>query len=348
MPEKLKAILPEIVPKAQFKEFYFDLRPGNAKESDYLTLAKTLMEASSDYDYRRSRYYSDNRDAYEQHLSRAVAAVIAGAITKGTGVFSREKTYKMSRDSYCGAIVSIDVKRRMNIEFCSFTRSADTRRAVTAIVKYAENKLRPTLGIKAKLGVDGITAEDSAVIDAYFAPMTPQKAVKPKEDLYMPEDYMKNYESEDSGFDFGTAAEIERLSWQNTTLLTQGEFDGIPEITEVREEIPDLSETIPEAEQPAAPETPENLPEEPVENTAVPESSASDNGDDLIREALSAALNGNFHDFCRDHQIYDGVLADRINTKFLDILGDIVLEENGKSYMIIEDYREDIETWMEE
>ncbi|MBQ2277613.1 MAG: hypothetical protein II333_03500, partial [Clostridia bacterium] len=192
------------------------------------------------------------------------------------------------------------------------------------------------------------TAEDSAVIDAYFAPMTPQKAVKPKEDLYMPEDYMKNYESEDSGFDFGTAAEIERLSWQNTTLLTQGEFDGIPEITEVREEIPDLSEAIPEAEQPAAPETPENLPEEPVENSAVPESSASDDGDALIREALSAALNGNFHDFCRDHQIYDGVLADRINTKFLDILGDIVLEENGKSYMIIEDYREDIETWMEE
>lgn len=348
MPEKLKPILPEIVPKAQFKEFYFDLRPGNAKESDYLTLAKTLMEASSDYDYRRSRYYSDNRDAYEQHLSRAVAAVIAGAITKGTGVFSREKTYKMSRDSYCGAIVSIDVKRRMNIEFCSFTRSADTRRAVTAIVKYAENKLRPTLGIKAKLGVDGITAEDSAVIDAYFAPMTPQKAVKPKEDLYMPEDYMKNYESEDSGFDFGTAAEIERLSWQNTTLLTQGEFDGIPEITEVREETPDLSEAIPETETIMEPETPENLPEEPVENTTVPETSASDDGDALIREALSAALNGNFHDFCRDHQIYDGVLADRINTKFLDILGDIVLEENGKSYMIIEDYREDIETWMEE
>ena len=98
----------------------------------------------------------------------------------------------------------------------------------------------------------------------------------------------------------------------------------------------------------SAGETPEILPEEPVENTTVPETSASDDGDALIREALSAALNGNFHDFYRDHQIYDGVLADRINTKFLDILGDIVLEENGKSYMIIEDYREDIETWMEE
>lgn len=351
LPEKLKAILPEIVPKAQFKEFYFDFRPENASETDYLTLAKTLIEASSDYDYRRSRYYSGSRDAYEQHLPHAVAAVIAGAISKGTGVFSREKTYKMSRDSYCGAIVSIDVKRRMNIEFCSFTRSADTRRAVTAIVKYAENKLRLTLGIKAKLGVDGITPEDSAVIDAYFAPMMPQKTVKPKEDRYMPEDYLKNYESEDSGFDFGAAAEIERLSWQNTTLLTQGEFDGIPEITEIREESPDLSEPVPAPEEKpvvpvsAEPEIPEK---DPVENNTVPETSAASGEDSLIREALSAALNGSFHDFCRDHQIYDGVLADRINTKFLDILGDIVLEENGKSYMIIEDYREDIETWMEE
>ena len=346
MPEKIKTILPEIVPKAQFKEFYLDFNPAKAMEEDYLTLAKTLIEASSDYDYRRSRYYKDNRDAYEHHLPLAVVSVIRRAITSGNGkgVFAREKTYRMSRDSYCGAIVSISVKRRMNIEFCSFTRSAETRRAVTAIVKYAENKLRLTLGIKSKLGVDGILPEDSAILDVYFAPMMPQKTVKPKEDQYMPEDYLKNYESEDSGFDFGAAAEIERRSWQNTTLLTQGEFEGIPEITESVEEAPDLSEAIPPISEPSA----ELPPELPVENSAVPETSGDSDGDAFLREALSAALNGHFHDFCRDHQIYDGVLADRINTKFLDLLGDIVLEENGKSYMIIEDYREDIETWMEE
>lgn len=358
MPEKLKSILPEIVPKAQFKEFYFDLRPDTASEQDFLILAKTLIEASSDYDYRRSRYYSDNRDAYEQHLPQAVAAVIGKAITGGKGVFSREKTYKMARDSYCGAIVSIDVKRRMNIEFCSFTRSADTRHAVTAIVKYSENKLRLTLGIKAKLGVDGITPEDSATIDAYFAPMLPQKAVKPKEDQYMPDDYLKNYESEDSGFDFGAAAEIERMSWQNTSLLTRGEFenspefDEIPELTEAGEDVPDLSEAIPvldgEISDIPEPAEPEILPENPVENSNVPAPTETTDGDDLIRDALTAALNGSFHDFCRDRQIYDGVLADRINTKFLDLIGDIVLEESGSSYIIIEDYREDIETWMEE
>ncbi len=349
MPETIKPILPEIVPKAQFKEFYLDFNPAKAMEEDYLTLAKTFIEVSSDYDYRRSRYYTANRDAYEHHLPLAVVSVIKRSIADGNGVFAREKTYKMSRDSYCGAIVSISVKRRMNIEFCSFTRSAETRRAITAIVKYAENKLRLTLGIKSKLGVDGILPEDSAILDAYFAPMLPQKTVKPKEDQYMPEDYLKNYESEDSGFDFGAAAEIERLSWQNTTLLTQGEFEGIPELTESGEDAPDLSETIPAPEPAEQPAEPPEIPEEhPVENSAVPEKSDNSGEDTFLREALSAALNGHFHDFCRDHQIYDGVLADRINTKFLDILGDIVLEENGKSYRIIEDYREDIETWMEE
>ena len=344
LPEKLKPILPEIVPKAQFKEFYFDIASETSTQEDFLVLAKILIEASSDYDYRRSRYYSDNRAAYEEHLPRAVSSVIARAITDGKGVFSREKTYKMARDSYCGAIVSIDVKRRLNIEFRSFTRSADTRHAVTAIVKYTENKLRLTLGIKAKLGVDGITPEDSAAIDAYFAPMMPQKPVKAKEDRYMPEDYLKHYESEDSGFDFGAAAEIERMSWQNTTLLTRGEFEDVPENVPQTEEIPDI------------PAPSEEKPEKhPVENIAVsetPEAPSADtepsDGDSFLKEALSAALRGQFHDFCRDHQIYDGVLADRINTRFLDLIDDIVLEENGKTYVIIEDYMEDIESWMEE
>ena len=342
MPEKIKSILPEIVPKAQFKEFYFDLNPETAREDDYLILAKTLIESSSDYDYRRSRYYKDNKEPYEHHMPLAVAAVIRKAIAGGKGVFSREKTYKMSRDSYCGAIVSISVKRRLNVEFCSFTRSAETRRAVTAIVKYAENKLRLTLGIKSKLGVDGILPEDSAILDAYFAPMLPQKAAKPKEDQYMPDDYLKNYESEDSGFDFGAAAEIERLSWQNTSLLTRGEFDESPEIPAPAGNTPPPAEIVPDIPEPEAPA------EVPVENSVSSEEKPAADEDSLLREAVSAALNGYFHDFCRDHQIYDGVLADRINTAFLDILGDIVLEESGSSFKIIEDYREDIETWMEE
>ncbi len=371
MPEMVKTILPEIVPKAQFKEFFLDVNPASAADADYLMLAKTLLETSSDYDYRRSRYYHDNRDAYEKHIHHAIADVVKGLLAAKLGIFSLEKTYKMARDSYCGAIVSVDAKRRMNIEFCSFTRSADTRATVTALVKYAENKLRASLGIKAKLGVDKLTEDETAIIDAYFAPMLPVKQVKSKEDQYMPDDYLKNYESEDSGFDFGTAAEIERQSWRNTTLLTGGEFDseqGEPyrqyenstpvESTAVsaeQEQHLDAALQMEKAEPMSDSEPMEEIEGEissdllgemlevAVDEPAV--QAKSDEEDEFIRNALLQALSGRFHEYCRENGIYDGVLADRINTMFLDIIGDVVLEESGSSYTIIEDYREDIEQW---
>ena len=81
----------------------------------------------------------------------------------------------MTRDSFCGAIVASSVKRRLDIEFVSFTRRADTRPLVTARVKHSENRLRAVLGIKAKLGENGLGEEDCRAIDAYFAPLFPTK-----------------------------------------------------------------------------------------------------------------------------------------------------------------------------
>ena len=39
---------------------------------------------------------------------------------------------------------------------------------------------------------------------------------------------------------------------------------------------------------------------------------------------------------------YEGEAQDRVNTYFLDIIGDVILED----FTFIEDYREDIEEWM--
>lgn len=345
IPVSLRPILPELVPKALLKEFFCDLSPDN--DEDMLLLARILIENSSDYDIKRSRWYEANREAFELHMPRAIAAAVRSAIAARRGVFSLEKTYRMTLDSYCGAVVSSQTKRHIELEFCSFTRSADTRQTVTAMVKYAENKLRLCLGIKAKLGVDALSAEDMAAIDSYFAPMLPQKPQKSTarsaEDRYMPKDYLKNYESGDSGFDLDTAAAIERESWQNTELLTNGEFS---------EEAPSVeTEAAPEKKSSAKKD--EGTKTEKSEKTAEPKKSekvedgaVGGDADTLVRDGVSAALRGGFHEFCRSKQIYDGVLADRINTYFLELLGDIILEEDNGSYSMIEDYREDVETWM--
>lgn len=353
LPKEIMPIPREIVPKAQFKEFYLNLSEDALDE-----VGRILIEVSSDYDFRSSRYYSPNRDAYEEHIPKAVSAALREQFRAKRGIFPFDRTYKMTRDSYCGAIVSSGIKRRIDLEFRSFTRRADSRECVTYLVKYAENRLRQAVGVKAKLGVDSIAPEDMAVIDAYFAPMIPEKKQKrPAEDAYMPVDYMKNYESEDSGFDFSAALAIEQESWVNTSRLTGDEFH---EITPVPEYDPDEAVAV-EGEMTAddeipvieAPEVPEISPAD--EKNDITEENNTDNDintesdsciSDQIRDGLRAALDGRFRAWCRENSLYEGEAADRINTVFLDELGDVVLEDSGSGFTLIEDYREDVEQWL--
>jgi len=349
VPADILPILREIVPKAQFKEFYLNLSEDALSE-----IGQILIEVSSDYDFRMSRYYEPNRDLYEKHIPAAVSSALKAQFLTRRGIFLFDRTYKMTRDSFCGAIVSSGIKRRIDLEFRSFTRRADSRELVTALVKYAENRLRQVVGVKAKLGVDRITPEDTAVIDAYFAPMIPEKKQKrPAEDAYMPVDYMKNYESEDSGFDFSTAAAIERESWVNTSRLTGDEFHESAPVPEYDPDEPVSALGEISADLPLPPSDEENnsimdIPEPPQTDAAPEDTQTEDNesADEQIRAGLRAALAGRFRAWCRENSLYEGEAADRINTVFLDEIGDVVLEDSGSGFTLIEDYREDVEQWL--
>ncbi len=348
IPAELTPILREIVPKAQFKEFYLNLSEDALPE-----IGQILIEVSSDYDYRMSRYYEPHRDLYEKHIPAAVSAALKDQFRSRRGIFPFDRTYKMTRDSFCGAIVSSGIKRRIDLEFRSFTRRADSRELVTSLVKYAENRLRQAAGVKAKLGADHISPEDIAVIDAYFAPMIPEKKQKrPAEDAYMPVDYMKNYESEDSGFDFSAALAIEQESWVNTSRLTGDEFHEVLPVSEYDPDEPvtaegeisaeDIRDEIPVTEIPE----PSVTDEVPENDDTKNEITGSADADEQIRAGLRAALAGRFRAWCRENSLYEGEAADRINTLFLDELGDVVLEDSGSGFALIEDYREDVEQWL--
>lgn len=336
LPDEIRSIRHEIAHKAQFKEFYLDM-PKNPTEDELIDTAKALIEVSSDYDYRTSRYYADYRDEYEQHIPRAIAAVLEDSYKNERGILSLERIYKMTRDSYCGAIVSSGVKMRLDIEFMSFTRRADSRQSVTAIVKYAENKVRAAVGVKAKLGCDKADPADTLVIDGYFSPYIKEKVKKTADDRYMPDDYLKNYESEDTGFDFSAALEIEKQSWVNTTRLT-GEEYGDNTTDAVTEEDIGTAEPI-EGEVGY-----DDLPEAESESESAPVEE-SDTGDE-IKDAVRAALDGRFREYCRSMGLYEGDAADRINNIFLDEIGDIILIDEGAGYTLIEDYRSDTEQWL--
>ena len=377
-PGTIEPFLADIVRRAQFKEFYLDnmCPPGGRLSGRALAvLAGVLLETYSDYDYKKSRYYTGgNREEYDRMILGSLTAVLADAYTAGRGMFVLDRTYRLTRDSFCGAIIQTEGKRRIDVAFNSCIRSPDTRRFVTGVVKYAENRLRYRLKIKSKLNANEISPADRAIVDAYFGP--DEVPVKKKAVLEEAA-YLKLYEAETSGFDFSAAHEIEAASWVNTSRLTGEEVeplsvsaaDPLPympdEETEPVEgaltfDVPPVS-----AETESAPETfpvenpevsgktagtseaaetafEENKEEDPfAEVTALPAGERHSQE----KEAVAALLAGQYTAYCRDHGLFPGRMAEQINEIFLDLVGDILIEADGNRYQLIEDYREDAETW---
>jgi hypothetical protein len=87
----------------------------------------------------------------------------------------------------------------------------------------------------------------------------------------------------------------------------------------------------------------EDIPTEPTPTEEV----KTKTNDSVIIDGITAAMSARFREYCRENSLYDGEVADRINTLFIDIIGDIVLEDTGAGYQIIEDYREEIEDWLQ-
>ncbi len=376
LPSSLEPFLGDIVRRAQCKEFYLDnMTPPGGKLSKRAmeVLASVLLEAYSDYDYTKSRYYTGgNQELYDRTIREVLTEVLMNAYEKNTGMFALDRVYRLTRDSYCGAIIQTDRKRRIDIAFNSCIRSPDTRRFVTGIVKYTENRLRTQLKIKAKLGTAELNLDDRIFIDRLFGPVEVEQkrkgtatTVQQKEE----EAYLKQYEAESVGFDFSAAHRIESDSWVNTSRLTGEEPEeslvsvGEMAVEGESEYSPDVEEEIPGAvemtdgEEMAVSDT-DSIPVIEVSHT-----DGTENGDSpdhivatedfegvpahdrhsLEKEAVGALLAGRFVVWCRERGLFPGRMAEQINEIFLDVVGDILIEADG--FTLIEDYREDATAW---
>ena len=120
-----------------------------------------------------------------------------------------------------------------------------------------------------------------------------------------------------------SAAEIERSSWDVTQKLVEPEEDDISSepslITEDTFEKPE-----PESD----------------DGSLTPQLTGT------LAGALAAAMSGDFDGYCRENALFPDDIAGRINEYFSDVLGDIVLEQSGGGYTVINDYRRDIEDWL--
>ena len=316
LPESLHSLLPAIIRRASFKEFYIASLPSQGEE---IALSpKSLLAAASDYSYTSSRYYADNAAAFDNFIPAAVAyAAHAAGISPTPASMRRAKT---ERDAFCGSLCAQTVKRRIVVEYYSFARSYEMRSHITAAVKTAENLLRRALKIKSRLSVAGGDSEIVRAVQAFAAShltfeRIPKKTVEDTS-------YEKYYDAPTTGIDFALSRKIEEESWENTARLTE-ESEEVPEIT-----APDpISAPAPEKETMAEEE---HLPGE-------------------VRNLLTALLGGeSLTDWCKRQPVRKNpqTVADHINEMAADRVGYIILESDGDSWTLIEDYREDIESWI--
>ncbi|MCQ2354068.1 MAG: TerB N-terminal domain-containing protein [Clostridia bacterium] len=332
--KKLGKISSDIFKNASLKEFYIDT------SGDGSVYARLLMKYCSNYDFCKSKFASGgNADLYRKHGEGVIAAALAGD-KDGTRPFLSAglQDSRTVRDSYTGALCSPRIKKRIEIEYCSFSHSHELRFIITDLLKYSENRIRAYLGIKSKLSCPGLNADLKKTADRYFDSVLPVKSRTPAENVPA---YEKYYEPQKSELTFEAASKIEELSWETTEKLVDAFTDS-----DKKDEIYSVNETG---------NISDNISHDILKNIApivknVGNEDFSYTGagsgftPDEIR-FLCAALENNRAEQERLSVIMGKLTdaaADSINEKAVEILGDIILEDSGNGYCVIDDYIEDV------
>jgi len=313
-----RAILGEVgnalPPTAGLREFYADA----VGDSD--AFSSLLIRHCSNYNYKKSKFATgENLPIYKKHM-RGVLSYIVSKSNDPSHPFElavlKLQDSRSQRDSYTGALCTPRVKKRIEIEFCSFSHSHELRFIVTDILKYAENRIRAYIGVKSRLSVNALPAEIKNLADEYFSSELPVQTLHPSIKDEIPE-YEKLYEPVSQGMSFESASEIEALSWETTGKLVEA-FSEEDDLTE---------NTIVEEPQ--------------IEIAQGTEDDFFTSLGDVEIEFIKAALRENYAEQGRiaaSAGSLADVIADKINTLSADTRGDILLEDVGAGYAVLEDY----------
>ena len=341
--EKLRGLDRQLLSSAFLPEFFIDFSGENRDRIATLGLSSLSM-----YDYKRSKFYTPENEAlFKKAISGALAAVVAD-----------EQAFSAIISFTSGMYGSITCERRpfarminivnRSIKFdITYFQMSTLQAAVTDAVRYSENKIREHLGSKSKLNVMSVNPFVKEAIDRFFAESYPpmpivdrrRRSAAAKE--AEPHEYDKLYDVPKREFSAEHAMEIERESWETTKILTEAFAD---ESDEINKPIP--TESIITTVQTFT----------TYEPTKAPDATENTNGNGGLYEKIKQSL-GNAAEFIRlcqggtaaeqrkfalANKLSTDELADRINEAAVDIFGDIILENDGEAYRIIDDYSDQL------
>ncbi len=305
--------LSAIMAHCRLREFYVSAAGEDG-------LVRALVTLASDYDYQKSKFYTkENAPLYDRLIFGALAAI--GKQMSGDGRFFHMDAFAVNsveREAYRGALCAHRIKYRIAIQYASLYCSSQLRLLVTELIKYTENRIRASLGIRARLSIYSLTSAQTAAIDAYLLPLLPQRQTAREAEA--PAEYEKHYDLPRRALSLDNARRIESDSWDTTERLVEA----------FEEEVP-----IPvEAVKPTVPTTVEMPP-----NTVEAEDFCAAFRPYLpFLEAVLAEERVMQRTIANAMQKLPDALADEINELAADAFGDILLEADGDGYVVVEDY----------
>lgn len=326
--DRLKKLYPFIFKNALLKEFYMF---GNGDEG---IDANMLMAVSSTYDYTKSRYATGERRI---DLKKTIKAVLEHLIKRnyqlgGTLFGFGLSNSKVTRIAYSGALCANHARKKIEVEYRAFSRSHELRYLIADVMRYTENKLRASWGVRSRLSIYALPTNIRALIDEYFD----KNPIKKKNEADGYENGSKNeydrlYDSPSIPLSLSRANEIEEDSWKTTKILVEA-FESGPEDTSDAPAVPEAFEQIKHSEDPRAEAGSEESAESELKRVLGKK-----------YEFLLAVLNFDIRlqrSIAIELSDMPEAIVDEINEISADILGDVIIEEDDNGgYRVIEEYR---------
>ncbi len=301
--------LSELMRGATLKEYYASGEYNNVGH-----FVNLIIEFCSAYNYRKSRYYEKYSELYDEFITRALNGAFDERLLYG---FTTESC-NVTRQTFIGAIAPRQIKKRIQVGYCSFSRTNEFRYVVGDVIKYCENKIREHSGVKSRLSVYSIDESIKKYIDSsaaqYFANIEKPKKVK----KVATSEYDVLYDIPKKEFSLADAKKIENASWATTQMLVDAFAE--PACNEDKS-MCDATNPIPD----------NGIVSEPQSRSPLYEYRA------LLSLILSNDAQGQ-RDYARESGHMLEYLADEINSIGAELYGDVLVEEVDGAYAPIEDY----------
>ena len=326
----LAPALDDIIAVSRLKEFYLTAAMDG---EEGLGTARMLLTHCCQYDYRKSKFAAgEHRELFDRTIPSAVAAMLPlllGGEGKAPAITMLPST--TTRDAFTGALCSYRNKRKIEVTYTSFSRSHELRFLIGDMVKHVENRLRSWIGVRSRLSTMSLPIPLREALDAYLAPLASARVGASMAHKNEPRPaYEALYDLPKSELSLGGADAIEAASWETTRRLTEalgGDAEDIPT--------------------PIPAESPRVVPPDPplqdaTFDSATPLADALGELTEFVRLALREDGAGQRAFAARIHRMPDAI-ADAINTVTAEgEICDMILEEDGGTYRVIEDYREQV------